>query len=142
MAINAIGSNSILFVPEKSKQTSSKFSIAPPTIQSTASDSTSTNFKSTQAITDLREKFNVKDMSNKEVGLLSLELKNRGLISPFEASNLTIVIFPPGGEYNPNARVNLLSQVQNELQFSMQFGSPEQTRSISHVLDVLRELER
>lgn len=65
MAINSIGSNSVLFVPEKSKQTSSKFSITPPTIQSTASDSTSVNLKSTQAITDLREKFNVKDMSNK-----------------------------------------------------------------------------
>lgn len=141
--ISALGANSVSSIPTKSNQTPAKFSLESQSApQSAPQDSTSVTLTSTQAITDLRAKFNVTDISNKDAASLSLNLKNNGLIGGFEAANLSIAIVPPGSTYNPDARVNLVKQVQSQLESSRQFGSAEQTQSLSHVLDVLRDLQR
>jgi hypothetical protein len=141
--ISALGSNSVSLIPTKPNQPSGKFSVESLSVpQSAPKDSTSVTLTAPQTITDLRAKFNVTNISNKEVAALSLNLKNNGLISAFEAANLSIPIVPIGGTFDPDARVNLVKQVQNQLEFSRQSGSAAQTQSLTDVLSVLRDLQR
>ena len=141
--ISALGSNAVSLIPTKSNQSSGNFSVesAAP-LKSVSKDSTSVTLTSPQILTDLRAKFDVTNISNKDVAALSLNLKNNGLIGAFEAANLSIPIVPIGGTFDPDARVNLVNQVQNQLEFSRQSGSATQTQSLSDVLNVLRDLQR
>jgi hypothetical protein len=140
--IKLLGSNSVPLSPTKFQSTV-KFSVEQlSSLQSAPKDSTSVNLTSPLAFKDLRAKSDVTNLSNREVAALSLDLKNKGLISAFEAANLSIAIVPIGGTFNPDARVNLVKQVQNQLEFSKQFGSAEQSRSLTNVLSILRDLQR
>ena len=141
--ISALGSNSATLIPTKFNQASGKASLEPlSSLQSIPENSTSVTLTSTQVIADLRTKFDVTNISNKDVAALSLDLKNNGLISAFDAASLSIVIVPIGGTFDPDASVDLVKQVQNQLESSKQFGSAQQTQSLTDVLSVLRELRR
>ena len=138
-----IGYNSVLLNPTKSQQASIKLSIEPASVVPPVQQaSASVTLSSTRTLASLKEKFDVTDISNKDLASLSRDLANNGLITDFEAVNLSIVIVPPGSTYNPDARVNIVKQVQNQFELSNQIGSAEQTQSLSHVLDVLRALQR
>jgi hypothetical protein len=140
---NPIGFDAVLFNQIKPQSTSikpSNFSATPSQIDPPAS--TSVSLSSSQTLAQLKEKYNVTDMSNRDLAFFSQELAKNGLISEFEAASLSLVIIPPGSTYNPNARVNIFQQVQNQLEFSKQYNSAEETQSLSHVLDVLKALRR
>jgi hypothetical protein len=141
--ISPIGFNATLFNQTKIQQTSTKPSNGLPlTSQRAQHVSTSVQLSSSQTLAKLKEKFDVTDISNKDLASLSHDLAKNGFISEFEAVNLSIVIIPPGSTYNPDARVNIFKQVQNQLEFSKQYNPLAETQSLSHVLDVLRALQR
>lgn len=124
------------------RQTSSRSGASSTLVEGISQQpSSSVSLTSTENIKELKQTYDVTNISNKDRGALARKLADSGLISQFEAANLSIVVFPPGSEYNPDAKSNLVAEVQNQLAFSKQGGSLAQTNSLAHVLDILHALQ-
>ena len=141
--IGTLGSNSAISAGARPLQALTKsVTESPAMAQSGEQSSSIVSLTSGDRLAELRSKFNAADISNRDANLLSQALMKNGLISAFEASNLSIAIVPPGTEYNPDARRNLMQEIDNQIHFSKAYGLIQQTQSLIHVQQVLRDLQQ
>lgn len=91
---------------------------------------------------DLAQRYDVTSMSDRQMGQFAGELKDRGLISEREFFDMSIVIKPPGGNYDPDAPKNFLSQYQAQTEASKIYSTPEDTRMLEHLSSLLLSIQQ
>jgi hypothetical protein len=69
-------------------------------------------------LASIGSRYDVTNMSSKEMESMAGELKDSGQINFTEYLSLTLVITPPEGTHDTNAKINYLDQFKNQLEFS------------------------
>jgi len=69
-------------------------------------------------LASIGSRYDVTNMSSKEMESMAGELKDSGQINFTEYLSLTLVITPPGGTHDTSAKINYLDQFKNQLEFS------------------------
>jgi len=69
-------------------------------------------------LASIGSRYDVTNMSSKEMESMAGELKDSGQINFTEYLSLTLVITPPEGSHDTNAKINYLDQFKNQLEFS------------------------
>ena len=113
----------------------------PTTTQAGNSDSSVVSISPRAQIGNLGSKYDVTNISDNDRVKLANELKDRGLISGAEFADLTILIKPPGGSYDPNVPRNALEQFQVQLAQSQVSANNDDTKQISRITDLLQVLK-
>ena len=90
---------------------------------------------------NISARYDVTNISNVDAAKLSIELRDGGFITPFEAANMSIAIVPLGSTFNPTAKRNLLEQFQTSLAYTHQGAAPEQITSLKNIVDILQTLK-
>ena len=130
------GGNSPIKALENILATLGKLQSAAPIEQTTETPSAQEN------LDQIGKRYDVTNISNRDAAKLSLELRDGGFLSPFEAANLSIAIAPLGSTFSPTAQRNLLEQFQTSLAYAQQGAAPEQIASLENIVDVLRKLRK
>ena len=71
---------------------------------------------------------------------MATELKDNNLISEREYMDMTLVIKPIGGNYDPDLTKNFLSQYQSRTEFAKSYSSAVDTRMLEHLTSLLLEI--
>ncbi len=86
--------------------------------KSLQSPSSVVTISSQAQLANIGSKYDVTNMSSREMETMAGELKNNGLINSKDYLNLTFVLTPPGATHNENAKVNYLQQFEDRLELS------------------------
>jgi len=104
-------------------QTNSSLSVktnpyAPSNARSAESASSTVTISPQAQLANIGSRYDVTNMSSKEMESMAGELKDSGQINFTEYLSLTLVIIPPEGTHDTNAKMNYLDQFKNQLEFS------------------------
>ncbi len=111
------------------------------TTRPTLDVSAQVNISPKAQISKLSDAYDVTNISDNEVKKLAIELKESGLISEREFADLTLVIKPPGGDYQPDAPKNYLKQFQVQLAQAGLSGNEVNTKQLEKLTDLLQSLK-
>jgi hypothetical protein len=86
------------------------------------------------------KKYDVTNMSDRQMKEMAMELKDNNLISEWEYASMTLVIKPIGGNYDPELPKNFLSQYQSQTEFAKAYSSVDDTKMLEHLTNLLLEI--
>jgi hypothetical protein len=133
--IAAVNGNSFQFHEKKVVQAQSNIDLRPTAVLP-PTETVTLRFQN--KLNDLGKKYDVTNISNHDLAQLSMELRDGGFLSAFDAANLSIVIVPLGQSINPDATSNVLKSFQAQLNFAEPGSST--ARSVENILEVLTNL--
>jgi len=93
-------------------------------------------------VQDLAQRFDVTNMSDRQMKQFAGELKERGLINEWEFADMTTVLKPIGGSYNPDAPKNFLSQYKAQTEFSRVHSTAQDTKMLEHLSGLLSSMQQ
>jgi hypothetical protein len=111
------------------------------TSKASLSRSAEVNISPKAQISKLGDEYDVTNISDNEMKKLAIELKDYGLISEREFADLTLVIKPPGGDYQPDTPRNYLEQFKVQLAQSELSGNNGDTTQLKQLTDLLQSLK-
>lgn len=102
--------------------------------------SSNVSFSKEALMKSLGSRFDVTNMTSMDMKAMATELKDNHLISEWEYADMTSVIKPITGSYDPNTTINFESQYAAQIEFSKQYSTPQDTRMLEKLHGLLVDI--
>ena len=116
--------------------------LEPTTTQVGLNKSFQVALNSSSVIKNIAKDYDVSHMSDRQMKDLATQLKDAKLISEWEYCDMTLVIKPIGGNYDPDIPKNFLLQYQSQIEFSKKYSTQQDTKMLEHITDLLSQIAK